>query len=869
MEGSESGGAEPDVGHGPSELLTEVAASGRVTIEVPRSVYAAGGVPKPLLRNFDDERVSDYHQELAIAYRLVRHGVPVLLARQSCNSRGHRDYTGGTANIGFWLPRGWQEAAPDPTEVERWRPGDGLLMVTGCGIDVLDIDPRNGGDVTFGALREAGCVPRILATAATPSGGEHHLVRSLGVRKFAFAGVDIQAGEPEGNGRGFVWIAPTRRLAKAGARMGEPVPYRWLVEPDEPDLECLAEDEGDDGADSLRFLISSHRPKGSRPAGVRGRHDAYQDAPRLQRQMIDRYLVHRIDSMRQLYQKYAERPVGWRDENGYGWERLVANAAFAIGGLARADWTPWDMDEGRQHFESVVPEVMRQAIGVGDKWPSQAMRGEPAPLPAHLSIGVVTDPDGPRADGGMVANEQSEPREEAHPQLQATEWFAEESAGRFLHVYGLGWHYWDGRRWAEDVGSSHAIRALRTTLADRLYDAIAGGRDFERQVHVARQCQTKSGMQAVLWHATHDDAFSADVSELDADPYLLNVANGTLDLRTMELRPHNPVDRLTKITRGAYVEGLVSAEWERFVARILTDEPVRRYFQRFLGLTLCGQPLEHVFTLAVGTGANGKGTCRTAVANALGDYHHEAPATLFLESKRNSGEANADLVALRGRRFVVASETDQGVRLSVSLMKQISGGDPITARRPYAQDPVTFQSTWTVLLVTNHLPKVPADDEAVWRRMRVVPFNEVIPEHERDGTLSERLTGEADAVLTWLVNGWKDYRSRATHGTPQGRLDEPRAVLESTSRYRAVSDHVARFVNDECVVDPGVITPSNELWTRWLVWSTGQPIPKLDRASFGERLVALGFDQRRTSKARNYVGIALGDRSTMERRDGA
>ena len=495
---------------------------------------------------------------------------------------------------------------------------------------------------------------------------------------------------------------------------------------------------------------------------------------------------------------------------------------------------------------------MRNAAGIGDKWASQAMRGDPTPFPGHMSIPTPSDTTSSAALPTGSTGDVFDPSTVAHPQVQATEWFAGRHGGEFLHV-----HWWDDRRWAEDVGDIRVRRALRDTLAERLSAAVGGGDEYKRLIEVVTGCQTKNGMTSVLWHASFDEAFSADVAELDADPYLLNVANGTLDLRTLELREHNPKDRMTKITSGAYRHGLTSTEWEKFTARVLPDDGARGYLQRYLGLSLCGQALEHVFTIAIGTGANGKGTLRTAVAAALGDYHHEAPASLFLESKRNSGEANADLIALRGRRFVVASETDEGVRLSVSLMKQISGGDPITARRPYATASVTFPSSWTVLLVTNHLPKVPADDEAVWRRMRVVPFDEVIPEDERDGTLSEKLVAEVDAVITWLVDGWRDYRSRMTTGNPQGRLDEPRAVQQRTTLYRADSDNVARFVADECIADPTAVTSSDALWDRWVSWSMGQRIPRVDRSVFGQRLIALGFESKRSAKSRGYAGLEL------------
>ena len=285
-------------------------------------------------------------------------------------------------------------------------------------------------------------------------------------------------------------------------------------------------------------------------------------------------------------------------------------------------------------------------------------------------------------------------------------------AGRLLYVHGIGWHVWGGRRWALD-DRGEATRAvldeLRSALAESLTD-----KDLRGEV---RRCETAAGVAGVLELASALEPFAVTIADLDADPYLLNVANGTLDLRTLTLRGHDPADRLTKVTRAAWHPDVRSGEWEAFLARVLPDADVRGYLQRLAGLALLGKVTEHIFTIATGTGANGKGTAYNAILYALGDYGHVAESDLFMAAKSSPNAATPAQFGLRGRRLVVVSETERDHRLAMALMKNLTGGDPITARPLYGA-PVTFAPSHTALMVSNFLPRVAGDDPAAWRRIR-------------------------------------------------------------------------------------------------------------------------------------------------------
>ena len=425
---------------------------------------------------------------------------------------------------------------------------------------------------------------------------------------------------------------------------------------------------------------------------------------------------------------------------------------------------------------------------------------------------------------------------------------AEAYANRLLYVYGTGWLYWTGTRWCEDDrgrATRAALDTLRTALADSLTD-----HDLRADV---RKCETAAGVAGVLDLASALEPFAATVADLDADPYLLNVENGTVDLRTFELRPHDPRDRITRVTRAAYDPSAHSEEWTSFLARVLPDDEVRGYLQRLIGLCLLGKVTEHIFTIATGTGANGKGTAYGAVLHALGNYGHAAESDLFMAAKSNPNAATPAQMGLRGKRLVVVSETERDHRLAMALMKNLTGGDQITARPLYGK-PVTFAPSHTSLMVTNFLPKVAGDDPAAWRRIRVVPFDVTIPEPEQDRQLGERLELAADAILAWALDGWRRYLDRG--------MDAPEAVRAATDSYQYASDDVRRFVEAECIRNAHMWAAMSDLWARWESWRTDDGAEQMSKKAFGQALDDHGFPAFKGTggvRARRGLGLCAKD----------
>lgn len=414
--------------------------------------------------------------------------------------------------------------------------------------------------------------------------------------------------------------------------------------------------------------------------------------------------------------------------------------------------------------------------------------------------------------------------------------------GRLLHVHGLGWMSWDGARWSEN-NPGEPDRAVLDVLRQALADSLREKR-LRREVE---KCESASGIKGILAIGGSLDEFSTSVTDLDADPDLLNVANGVLNLRTLALLPHNPKDRITKVTRAAWHLTTRPGEWASFLAEVLPDPTVREFVQRLAGVALLGRVVEHILPIFTGPGANGKSVAYQAINYALGDYASTVEPDLFLHRVGAHPTGEMDL---RGVRWCVVSETERDRRLAEATMKRLTGGDTIRARR-MRQDFVEFIPSHTSVMITNFLPRVSGDDPAIWRRLRVVPFDVVIPPERRDPHLGERLHLAADEVLAWAVEGWVDYVKRGN------RLDEPASVMAATEEYRKVSDAVARFVAAECVLHPDAASTTSELHVSWSEWARKDGAEAMGLRTFGEALDRLGYTTTRTKSARLRRGICL------------
>jgi putative DNA primase/helicase len=407
------------------------------------------------------------------------------------------------------------------------------------------------------------------------------------------------------------------------------------------------------------------------------------------------------------------------------------------------------------------------------------------------------------------------------------------------------WLLWDGQRWAHDTTGQAARWAkaiARRVTADAL--DIDDPKESKAAVNLARRGESAAGISGALTLAGTEEGIVVTPDDLDADPFLLNCANGILDLRTGELGPHDPDRLLTKMTGAAYEPDAAGSQFRKFLERVQPDEQMRGYLARLLGHALEGRVVEHIMPIFYGAGANGKGTLIAAVLAALGDYADAAdPELLTARTFDAHPTGTADLF---GRRLAVLHESDHGRRLAEGTVKRLTGGDRIKARR-MREDFWHFEPSHTFVMLTNHKPVVGGTDEGIWRRLRLVPWDVVIPEAERDLTLGDQLALEAGAVLAWLVAGYRDWHE---HG-----LTDPEQVTEATAAYRAESDALGRFLDQRCMGHGSV--GSSELFAAWCAWCKDEGEEPGTQTAFSTALINRGFDSGKVHGRMRWRGLGL------------
>lgn len=438
-------------------------------------------------------------------------------------------------------------------------------------------------------------------------------------------------------------------------------------------------------------------------------------------------------------------------------------------------------------------------------------------------------------------------------QTKYSETFSRLCSDRFRHVYGIGWHYWDGRRWTPCLEEEHR-EELKQLLIKLI--SLAAEKQDQTEVRAISSMMSASAQAGILSISQHSPVFARAAQRMDSDPWSLNTGTGVVDLMTGDVRPATPDDDITKVTAAGFNPSADSTNWTAFLDQILPNEAIQKYLQQYTGLSLLGVVREHIFAIATGTGANGKSTFVEAVSHALGDYAHTAEQHLLMSSHRGGGAAIPELVALRGTRWVVTSETDEGAKLNSALTKRITGGDTITARGLY-ENPISFAPSWTILMVTNHLPLVKASDDAVWRRVRVIPFDVVIPKEDRDPTLGDKLKLEADAILAWAIAGLQQYIRNGF------KLDTPTEVTGATAAYRNDSDDIAKFISQRTELDATASASSSDLWSAWQAWAKNESIQPGKQSEFNTALELRGCTKAVVRVAgkqvRSFKGIRLLD----------
>lgn len=418
---------------------------------------------------------------------------------------------------------------------------------------------------------------------------------------------------------------------------------------------------------------------------------------------------------------------------------------------------------------------------------------------------------------------------------------------RYCHAWRK-WLVWDGTRWAIDDRGAVKERAKDTV---RSIYAEAGAVDDEGERKAlsshARRSEARQRVEAMISLA--ESSLPVRVKDLDADPWLLNCQNGTIDTRTGEVLAHDRERLITKLAPAPYDPDAKAPRFEKFLSEVLDgDDDLIGFMRRFAGYSLTGSTEERVFAILYGRGKNGKTTLVEILRAALGDYA-TTTSTETIMTKKHQGVGN-DVAALKGARFVAASEVAQDRHLDEAKVKHLVGNEEISARFLYGE-PFDFMPEFTLWLSTNNKPVIRGEDDAIWDRVKMIPFTRRFEGNEADAKLPEKLREELPGVLAWMVQGCLEWQR-------EGGLKEPEKVSAATEGYRAEMDVVAAFVDECCFVGEDRwcnFANLYDAYDRWCLESHETPQKK---RRFGDSLTERGYE--RFSGPKNVArrkGIAL------------
>lgn len=693
-----------------------------------------------------------------------------------------------------YIAGGFKAATTDAATIRRWADTfpDALVGVpTGeaSGLFVLDID-RHGDVDGFATLAALGFdVPRTQAHD-TPNGGRHYLLRwQPGMKSSAGS---IGAGIDTRGAGGYIlwWPANGHRAENVG------------VIADPPD-----------------WLIDALSRKPQEAAGA---------APAREWSDTDRYARAALE---RAAGAVMAAPEGARNDT-------LNREAHGLFGLALA---------GRLDAANAEDALTRAALAAGLDQVEvartiQSARAAAHPRPAEHRASTATEAVAAQAS----TDAESEISAHACTDLANAHRIRDHYGDRLLFVSGIGWHIWrDGvGPWRlDDLGSRRIVHGLGRIIAseaasmaqwvaraDNTDERTRRQKAMDERFSWARQSESSARIEAALHMSA--SLLNARADELDANPALLGTPGGVLELETGRFRPHRQSDRITKTTGCDFNPKAAAPIWEKFIASIFAgDAELIDFVQRLAGYALSGSRGEHILIVFYGVGANGKSTLLGTLQFVMGDYAGTAAPGLLMT---NGGERHpTELADLQGVRLAISSETGEGGKLNEELVKRLTGGDRIKARR-MRMDFYEFDPSHLLIMQTNHKPKVAGTDEGIWRRLRLVPFGVVVPEGERDPRLPEKLRAEAEGIFAWAYRGYQRYREVG--------LRAPASVAAASAEYRSASDRIGQFLEERCDVDPCRTAATGDIYKAYLSWCESAGERPKSKNELGQSLDERGFE---------------------------
>ncbi|MBS4171917.1 phage/plasmid primase, P4 family [Bacillus sp. FJAT-49736] len=414
------------------------------------------------------------------------------------------------------------------------------------------------------------------------------------------------------------------------------------------------------------------------------------------------------------------------------------------------------------------------------------------------------------------------------------------------YVLDMGWLIWDGKRWKLDTKKE--IERITAKVLRSLYKS-----EDEAETKWARMCERRN----IRMNSIKDlmPLVPGEREEFDRNKYLFNVENGIIDLKTGKLQQHDREFGITKITNIEFDEKAKCPTWSVFLEQIFKgDKELIDYMQRLVGYSLTGDISEQSMYFLVGGGSNGKSTFVNTIKKLMGDYGAQTKSDTFIK-KKDTG-ANNDIARLVNSRFVSAVESEEGEKLQESLVKTITGGEPILARF-LRQEYFEFIPEFKVFFTTNHKPIIGGVDDGIWRRVKIIPFTLSLKAHERDKKLEEKLSFEMPGILNWAIEGCLKWQ--------RDGLKEPKVVVDATGNYKEEMDILAPFLYEICYIDDpkneAIKIEAKELYNVYDNWCFKSGERTLGNRSFYRMLETKGFGKMKGAGNKTYLtGITLKER---------
>lgn len=456
----------------------------------------------------------------------------------------------------------------------------------------------------------------------------------------------------------------------------------------------------------------------------------------------------------------------------------------------------------------------------------------------------------------LEAYDEEEPAQLDDTDIANAKRFARQHGENVRFTPERGYFVWDTRRWAFD-DKSIRVQELAKGTSLSIFDEVKTAPDRSAMFAHAKRSQSRRAIEAMLWLARSERGIPARLTEFDANGWLLNVANGTLNLKTGALKAHDRKDLISNITEIDFNPNAEAPLWDSFLCRV-TDgqQELYEYLRRFVGYLLVADVTDQSLHFLYGLGANGKSVFCEVLQRLLGDYAVTvSPEMIML--RRHASIPN-DVARLRGVRAALMNETSQGARFDEAKLKDLTGGDTLTARFLH-QEFFDFPPTHRLIIRGNHKPAIAGTDDGIWRRLRLVPFTVTIPPDEQDRDLMRKLEGELPGILRWALAGCLEWQRNG--------LKPPAIITEAVRQYREESDTLGRFITEQCEVGKLAEVRAGFFFQRYQQFAERASERWVAAKDLPHEMQRRGFQWKRTKEGGKYFGIALSNAGAPDWRD--